>query len=138
MIFSLLVSLLATAASSHAAADSVAVFHRPDKVVVQVNEAGAVSRLQTMLDAFGADKELLWKSPEGGLYLNCGRNERAATCIFRFTPSKQVGIRAKEALFVLPTGSPAQDFHVIFEGSRGDRFRFVSQAGQIVAHARRP
>lgn len=133
MLHYIYASLLALPA--FAAQDSVGVFHSPAKVVVQVNEAGAVSRLQRWMDWAGAANELELLSSDQSLRIRCARNADAATCTFRFLPSAKVSTagRAVRADFSLADLglSPRAAFGVDFESSRADRFFFASDGAAI-------
>lgn len=130
MLLSLLLSVL-----SFAAADSVAVFHRPEKVVVLLNEHGAKGRLHAMMDAWGADKELFWQTEE--FYVNCARGKNGVTCTLRLLPVGQARIEEKES-FWQGVGPNTGDFSVSFESSRGHGLEFGSKGGRLSFHARRP
>ena len=127
---------LLLALPAFAAQDSVGVFHSPAKVVVQVNEAGATSRLQRWMDWAGGPKsefELL--SSDQSLRIRCARNAGAATCTFRFLPSERVSTvgRAVHADFTLAElGLPEREaFGAEFESSQQDRFYFASNGAAI-------
>lgn len=123
---------------SFAANDSVAVILRADKALVQVNEAGA-QRLGRLFEAFGAGTDLKWESPSGDFFVDCGRRQDAATCIFRFHPSEQVAIGEKEmhARYACGSACPA-NFSIAFQGSRGHRFELVASNGELRAFGKRP
>lgn len=129
MLFSILFSLAAFAAS-----DSVAVFHRPEKVVVLLNEYGPQGRLHSMMDAWGAGKELFWQAEE--FYVNCARAKSGVTCTLRLLPTGNARIEAKDS-FWEGKGASA-DFSITFESSRGHGLEFSSQGGRLSFHARRP
>lgn len=129
MLISLLFSL-----ASFAASDSVAVFHRPEKVVVLLNEYGSHGRLHQMMDAWGASKELFWETEE--FYVNCGRAKAGITCTLRLLPAGNARIETKESFW--EGSGPAADFAVSFESSRGHGLEFSSRGGRISFHARRP
>ena len=101
--------------------DSVAVFHRPDKVVVQINEHGANSRLQNWLNQLQAGNDFYYLSSDQSVKLDCGRNESNATCTFRFLPSAKVLIGTKDVRteFNSPLANPAK---YEFKNSNGDQF----------------
>lgn len=129
MLASLLFSLV-----SFAAADSVAVFHRPEKVVVLLNEYGDQGRLHSMMDAWGAGQELFWKTEE--LYVNCARTKSGVTCTLRLLPVGSARIEGKDSFW--EGSGPSGDFSFAFESSRGHRLDFSSVGGRISFHARRP
>lgn len=109
--------------SAGAAADSVAVLFRPEKVLVQVNEAGSVSRLQEFMNVLQAGADLSLLSSDESVKVSCGRNREAASCVFRFLPSPSVAVGDRKVQAVLPlSGSIAGVREWSFESSRGDRF----------------
>lgn len=130
----LFLSLLATS-STFAAADSVGVFHRPEKVVVLINEDYRTSRLSQMMDALGLGESALLLSSDESIKIDCGRNTQAASCTFRFFPSAIVNVGNKnvEAL-VSATDlklSQAPDFEMVFESSMADRFVMQVTGGKV-------
>jgi hypothetical protein len=129
MLLSLLFSLV-----SFAAADSVAVFHRPEKVVVLLNEYRQQGRLHSLMQAWGEEKELFWQAEE--LYVSCARAKAGITCTLRLLPAGNARIEAKDSFW--EGNGPAKDFAVSFESSRGHGLEFSSQGGRIFFHARRP
>lgn len=133
----LLTLLLAT--QSHAAADSVAVFHRPEKVAILVNERGRNGRIQQFFNAWGIERELFWENEDQSFRINCGRSEAGATCNFRLLPSAQVQIHAKESLGQAQfTGANTPtDVHFSFESSRGNYFEFRSVNGLLTIYTRK-
>lgn len=106
-----------------AAADSVAVFHRPEKVVVLINENGAQSRLQQFMDALSADHRVFWVTRDESIKIDCARNTEKVACNFRFTPSRAVNIQDK-SVFAETTAEELNKstFQMAFESSREDRF----------------
>lgn len=128
--FFLLLSILSSNAFAQAAhRDSVAVFHRPEKVIVLVNESGRVggkSRLQKMMEALGGQNDVLLYNSDQSIKVNCGRSETAVSCTFRFLPSPTVlfGPRKMDASARLTEMQipEAQDMEVSFESAQQDRF----------------
>lgn len=135
----LLLALFAFAASpSFAASDSVAVIVRPEKALVQVNEAGAASRLQNFLQSLGRVKNLLLISKDESFKLECGRNGQAASCVFRILPGGRGWIRVKAAgasAHLSEMGLPGElsvpDQAYEFRGSNGDQFVIRVQNHQL-------
>ena len=121
--------------ASFAGSDSVAVFHRPEKVVVLLNEYGEKGRLHSMMDAWGAGKELFWQTEE--FYLNCARASAGVTCTLRLLPLGSARIEAKDSYWE-GNGPIAADFAVSFESSRGHGLEFSARSGRVFFHARRP
>lgn len=124
------------------ASDSVAVFHRPQKVVVLINERGASGRIQEMMNVLGVSEFFEIKSPDESVTGGCKRNETVATCTITFLPSEKVLIEPKkmqstwsyEELKV----SPRIDFEIAFESSQGDKFTLImsKQTVQLSASKR--
>lgn len=138
MIF--LLTLLFASPNAQAAADSVAVFHRPEKVAILVNEGGRNGRIQQFFNAWGIDHELYWQNSDESFRINCGRNETGATCNFRLLPSPSVEIRAKESLGRARwtgEGPIPADVHFSFESSRGNFFEFTSKNGELTIYTRK-
>jgi hypothetical protein len=134
-LFSLLFAPL-----SFSASDSVAVFHRPEKVAILVNERGHNGRIQQFMNAWGAKDELFWQSSDESFRLNCGRSETGATCNFRLLPSPSVEIRAKESLGKAQwtgEGAVPADVHFSFESSRENYFEFTSHIGELTIFTRK-
>lgn len=134
-------ALLFAGLSAFAATDSVAVFQRPEKIVVQINESGANSRLQKFLSAWTAGADLLWESLAKDIHINCGRNASAATCVIRLIPSQNVAVEDTVAQTEYRfEGAPApQDSEASFESSRGQKFSMAVTGGvlKIKADSRR-
>jgi hypothetical protein len=119
------------------AADSVAVFHRPEKVVILVNERGSNGRIQQFMNAWNAGPELYWHSETGDFTINCGRNEAAASCTFKLLPSANVQIGAKEAEGHAQMNPAPADVHFSFESSRENFFEFTSARGVLTMHTKK-
>lgn len=89
-----LVSILLS--SSSPAWDSVAVFHRPKKVIVLINEKGRTSRLQQLMDLIGTGTEAYVRNSSESVRFVCKRNAQAASCTFRFLPDEENIIEPKK------------------------------------------
>lgn len=120
-----------------AATDSVAVFLRPEKSVILINERGAQSRLQQLIKAFGPDKELLWESHDKVIRLNCARNDNAATCTIRLLPSINVQIENKRVFARAPIEG-VSDLDLTWESSRFNRFNVKIGHGSINLTGQKP
>ncbi|MGZ3711167.1 MAG: hypothetical protein ACXVBE_05395 [Bdellovibrionota bacterium] len=134
----LLTLLLST--SAPAASDSVAVFHRPEKVAILVNERGRNGRIQQFMNAWGVQDEIFWQSADESFRINCGRTETGATCNFRLLPSAQVEIKQKESTGHAQwkgTGPTPADVHFTFESSRENFFEFTSKGGELTIYTRK-
>lgn len=131
----IIIALLALPA--YAANDSVAVFLRPEKSVILINERGADSRLQRLIKAFGPDKELLWESPDKVIRLNCARNDSAATCTIRLLPSINVQIENKRVFARAPIEG-VSDLDLTWESSRYNRFNLRIAYGSIDLTGQKP
>nr|BFD67860.1 hypothetical protein HAGR004_28820 [Bdellovibrio sp. HAGR004] len=126
-IFLFLVSVLGSA-QVFAAADSVAVFHRAEKVGVLLNERAAVGRIQQFMDAVGADSRFRWLSVDESVKIECAREDVRATCTIRFLPSESVAIQGRSVKAFVATQDFPQSFEMTFESSMEDRF--ILQMGQ--------
>lgn len=122
--------------------DSVAVYWRDVKTVVQINEGKANvwpgSRLHAMMDALGAELEMDFVNKAETVVIRCGRNANAATCTFRFVAGSGVmseprRIAAEVSLDELAQAGfrgTAADFAPIdFLNSNGDQFAVEIQDG---------
>lgn len=130
LVFCLLFSMEALAAW-----DSVAVFHRQEKVIVLINEDGQkglpTSRLQNFIDLFKDTDSIRFLSESTGIRISCGRDLEVSSCTFRFTPGSNTLIeeRAVSAHLSLNEFSNLrmdiefEGFEVSFLNSNGDRFR---------------
>lgn len=72
--------------------DAVAVFYRPEKVVIQINEENHQGRLDQLIRVFQKEDNLLLLSRDKSFKLNCARGTIGITCIFRFLPSPMIKI----------------------------------------------
>jgi len=120
--------------------DSVAVFLRPEKSVILINERGADSRLQNLFSALNADTDLLWESEDKSIRLNCGRNETAATCTIRLLPSQRVSIEARRVLASaeLRGIQNPKNAELTWESSRFNRFTVKIFNGRIELIGQKP
>lgn len=119
-----------------AARDSVAVFHRPEKVAVQVIDYGTDSRLQKLMNLWQANTRLYWKNQDESFYINCGRNERKVSCTLRFLPSESCQISDHQAIFQAELDEPLlEGFVVSFESSRGNSLKISIDSQVLEVHA---
>lgn len=133
-----LLLLLFSSLSVAAPADSVAVFHRPEKVVILVNEQGSHGRIQRMMNAWRAERDLYWHTEDGALMINCGRNLEAASCTFRLQPGPNVAIGEKEAAgHALITEETVEDIHISFTSSRDNFFELTVDKGELSLHTKK-
>ncbi|WP_347357242.1 hypothetical protein [Bdellovibrio sp.] len=116
-----LVSMLA-GAQAFAAADSVAVFHRAEKVGVLLNERAAYGRIHQFMDAVGADSRFRWLTADESVKIECAREDVRATCTLRFLPSEIVAIKGRSVKALVATSDFPQPFEMTFESSMEDRF----------------
>lgn len=130
-LFSLFTTVVVQASS-----DSVGVFHRPERVVVLVNEGARSTRLSQMMQTLGLPDRTQLISSDSSVKIECGRNDQAASCTFRFLPSKSVVIGEKfvEAkVFLADLKIEAlNDFVIEFESAMQDRF--VMQVSSGIVH----
>jgi hypothetical protein len=120
--------------------DSVAVFIRPEKSVILINERGTNSRLQNLFSALDAGTDLLWENDDQSIRLNCGRNQTAATCTIRLLPSASVSIEAKKvtALAELRGVHAWKETELTWESSRSNVFTLKILDGRIGLFGRKP
>ena len=115
--------------------DSVAVFLRPTKVIVLINERGSQARLQNFMSLLQAQTDFEYLSDDSSLKISCGRNETAATCTFRFLPGPLNQISSKSIETTIGSDKlnlPAdQNFQMLFNNSNGDRFSLEIANGKI-------
>ena len=88
IIVTILFAFISTA--SLAQRDSVAFFYTPKKINVLINERGEVSRLHHFMNFFKAGNELILRSEDKDIKLECAREFDRATCTFTFYPSLDV------------------------------------------------
>ncbi|MEA9354567.1 hypothetical protein SHI21_00025 [Bacteriovorax sp. PP10] len=111
--------------SAIAASDSVAVFHRPEKVVVLINEAGESGRLHDLMNALGKENSFIAQSADESIKIQCGRITDAASCTFRFFPGTGILISEKSLkarTLLTNLGLESENFEMLFESSREDKF----------------
>ncbi|MBC7713761.1 MAG: hypothetical protein H7177_10510 [Rhizobacter sp.] len=131
----LIITTLIFSTQAMATSDSVAVFHRPEKVTVLINERGESSRLQDMMSNFNADKYIHTITADQKVMITCGRNIEAASCTFTFYQSPEVVIAersmtAQASLADLEMES-TQNFEINFESSMNDKFSLEVKDGNI-------
>jgi hypothetical protein len=114
--------------SAFAQSDSVAVFHRPEKVLIQINEGDeGTRRLIDMMENLKQEKQFHVSSKDENLIISCGRGAaEVASCIFKFLPGKNVNIVNKQvdasiSLAELKLES-VSNFEIYFESSMKDKF----------------
>lgn len=129
-----LISSLLISSQLYAASDSVAVFHRPEKVAVLVNERGP-GRLQALMDNLGAGESLHVINNTDTVMITCGRNIEAASCTFSFLEGKDVLIESRKmsALARLEDLEieSSEAFETSFESSMEDKFAISVNEGVI-------
>ncbi|WP_413569756.1 hypothetical protein ACLWBD_04705 [Bdellovibrio sp. HCB117] len=120
---SLVILLSLITVNAFAAADSVGVFHRPEKVIILVNEHGSHGRLQGFMEAIQAQDQLVWLSEDESIKIQCGRNSTDASCTFRFFPSDSVSVESRSVnAFSEGKGLAKTPYEMHFESSNGDKF----------------
>ncbi len=122
-----------------AAQDSVGVFHRPEKVIVLINEIGEAARLQNFMTNLNEGISLQKISDDKTIKFICKRTQSEASCTFTFLPGEKVEIgnrtlAAHTTLEDLKIES-AEDFSASFESSRGDKFTLEIADGSINFYA---
>lgn len=114
--------LIGFSIQAQAPADSVGVFHKPDKVIVLLNERGAYGRIQQFMDLIGDEDSLYWLSADESVKLQCARTNLEASCTFRFLPSALVEISGRGVrAFVTAEDLNKSDFEMTFQSSMEDR-----------------
>lgn len=125
---------------AQAAADSVAFFLNPEKAVVLVKEYGSQGRLQSFMDTFQADTQLVARNQDQSIRISCARSLRETSCTFGFAPGAftHFGDKSLEAAQSLPDLNlpAAVDFEMSFESSREQRFDVKIEAGVLRLKAR--
>lgn len=131
-----LIFTLFTTVFAQASLDSVGVFHRPDRVVVLINEDSRSSRLSQMMDALNLSDRAQLISQDGSIKIECGRNPRAASCTFRFLPSDLVVIGEKnlKAQVVLNSLSISSQSSYAMEFVSSMQDRFIMRVSDGVAY----
>lgn len=134
--FLFIISTLLLSSSTFAASDSVAVFHRPEKVAVLVNERGEYSRLQSLMtNLAGTDDKIHVINDSDTVVITCGRNTEAASCTFSFLQGKDVLIESRKmsaSARLSELGlAGSEDFETSFESSMQDKFSITVKDGFI-------
>lgn len=123
---------------AQAASDSVAVFHRPEKVIVLINEQHQ-GRLQSFMDHLDVQTDLDIQSLDGSVILSCGRRPDVASCTFTFYPSDLVRVGNKAADVAVPLTEMSLpelgNFEMSFESSREDKMTLQIQEGVLKVQA---
>ena len=134
LLFTLILST-----STFAASDSIGVFHRPEKVLVLINERGSNARLQEMMNAFGIGDTLQAITADETVKISCAREESLASCTFRFLPGKDVTISGKtvqaKALMTDLKLETSESFEMYFESSMADKFLLKVENGLLTISA---
>jgi hypothetical protein len=138
IVFSIFAALQISA-SAFAASDSVAVFHKPNKVVVLVNTRLGDVRLEQFVEMVGGQGSLVTATRDSSIRINCGVNDSAASCTFGFAPSANViilpkSVKAHASLRDLNL-SVSEDYWTEFESSQGDKFILEIRAGELILTA---
>ncbi|MBS1970971.1 MAG: hypothetical protein JSU04_11725 [Bdellovibrionales bacterium] len=125
--------------TAFAASDSVAVFHKPNKVVVLVNTRQGDLRLEQFVDMLGGQGSLVAATSDGSIRIKCGVGDTSASCTFGFAPSAHVTIMPKSVkaqISLRDLNLPAsEDYWTEFESSQGDKFILEIRAGELVLTA---
>lgn len=121
-----------------AASDSVAVFHRPEKVVILINERGETGRLHDVMSCFYVEDSFVTQNVDESIKIQCKRMTDAVSCSFRFFPATGIQIqdktlKAQSSLKNLDLES--DNFEMSFESSREDRFSLKVLDGNIIFFA---
>jgi hypothetical protein len=134
----LLIALSLLAMPAFAAHDSLMFIVRKEKALVQINEPGSASRLQTLLASLSTEHSVLLMNADQSIKLDCERGERAATCVIRILPGAQTKLEpataqafVKLAELGIPGDRLVADQAHEFQSSNGDRFTIRVRAGQL-------
>ena len=115
--------------------DSVAFFYTPQKINVLINERGEVSRLQSFMSFFNAGNELILRSQDKDIKLECARMIDRATCTFTFYPSVNVQTVNRELHVMKDLANFGLDINESFEmkflGSMKDNIHLVIENGVL-------
>lgn len=131
----ILLAISLTALQAMSQKDSVAVFHRPEKVILLINDRGSNSQLQSLISDLGSSDVFVYESPEQHIQLRCGRNAEAASCTFRFNPGPGVIISPKRVYAqISPTPKlPPLISHYTWISSQADQVIIYNNAeGDLV------
>lgn len=135
-------ALLGFAISAAAASkwDSVAVFHRPAKVLIQVNEAGANGRLQNWMTALGAGNQVLLQAQDKSFSMDCARNATAVNCAVKLLPSLNVAIGERSVTARFPVtdlglAATTAFYEIGFLNSNGDHLKMKIENGEFLLNA---
>lgn len=136
-----LVLLLISFSSSLAFAgrDSVAVFHRPEKVVVLFTENFSRStRILDLVGALGGSDSFELASADGSVRVRCNKSPDAGSCTLTFRPSPTVSIAPK----TLSVSHPLTDLaptagstEIFFESAQDDRVSILVDDGRFTLEA---
>lgn len=124
-----MLSVLFLSLFSFASQDSVAVFMRPEKVVVLINDYDSQSALAKGLNG----KDLFWESEN--FFANCAQAREGVTCTFRILPPANSRLDAKEVTW--EGDAPFADFAAQYESSRGNYLILASSQGRLSLRAGR-
>ena len=141
-VFLSFVLVFQTSLLAQAVSDSIAFFFTPDKAVVLVKEFGNQGRLQSLMNAFKVETNLVGSNQDNSIRVSCVRSVSEATCTFGFAPSAftQFGDKTLEAAQSLQDLQlpEAGDFEATFESSRHHQFLLKIESGKLVMKARKP
>ena len=133
-ILLLLTLTIFISSTAMAARDSVAVFHRPEKVIILINERGETGRLHDMMNSFNVEDSFVVQDADESIKIQCNRMTDAASCTFRFFPATRIQIQGKtlKAYSSLKNLNLESDnFEMSFESSREDKFSLKILDGNI-------
>lgn len=135
---SLLTVLLSISSNSaFAQSDSVAVFHRPEKVIIQINEGyEGTRRLIDLLENLKQEKQFSTSSADENIKISCARgSEEVASCIFKFLPGKNVIITNKKVEATINLSDlkleSVNNLEIYFESSMKDKFQLKITDGVL-------
>ena len=124
--------------------DAVAVFLRPQKAVVLLNERPPLLKLARWIDWLGGgDVRREFVSADGSVRFVCGGPAEERGCTFRIQPGPATALAAKTVTAQIETADLAaagfapgaagdEQIDVSFLNSNGDRFRIFSESGRVL------
>ncbi|MDG0817798.1 hypothetical protein [Bdellovibrio svalbardensis] len=134
-LVSLSILILFITSQALAANDSLGVFFRPEKTIIQITQGGIQSRLQKWLKYVGAKQDAQLLSSDNSFKMECVRDLDTARCQLRLLPSALVQFHNKKIQAHIPLKdlglSDAGPIEVPFESANGDRLDLVVSDGTL-------
>lgn len=124
--------------------DSVAVFYRPERVVILINERFEQgNRLNDFLDHIRAGESYDFITTDKTINISCYRGTKGSSCTFKFIPGKDILIENRSvkvstdlATLNLENTLP---YNLHFRGSMNDKFDLkILEDGKVEIFAAKP